>query len=138
VLLHRFILGSVADGFDVIDHRDGDPLNNRRENLRPTDALGNARNVVHSRNQKVGEFKGVSERQNGRWSARIKPGPDENGLPRKALHLGRFGSAEEAARAYDAAAVKYFGEFASTNFPISSSLTIAAERANKRKRRGLK
>ena len=57
------------------------------------------------------KFKGVTKRGKASWEAQIELGK------RKAKYLGAFSSEEDAARAYDAAARTYFGEFAYQNFP---------------------
>lgn len=104
VFLHRLVMGSPVG--KLVDHRNGDPTDNRRSNLRVTDRKGNGRN-----RQKVLSatgFRGVSA-HSGRFVARIK-------CDGKAHHLGMFETAEEAARAYDRAALDLFGEFASPNF----------------------
>jgi HNH endonuclease/AP2 domain len=90
----------------VIDHRDGDPSNNRWANLRrATISQNNANRRIH-RNNKCG-FKGVVRNHIGRWCAAIyKDG--------RRYHLGSFATPEEAHAAYVAAARKLFGEFART------------------------
>lgn len=50
------------------------------------------------------------DRRDGRYQSRIR-------VEGRQIHLGTFASAEEAARAYDAAALRHFGDFANTNFP---------------------
>lgn len=92
----------------LIDHKDGNSLNNQFENLRPTDYTGNNRNV-RKRAGTSSLFKGVCW-CHGKWQAMLQP---EN----KRLYLGRFCDEIEAARVYDEAAKKYFGEFAQLNFP---------------------
>lgn len=103
VLMHRFILGVPRD--IEVDHRNGDGLDNCRSNLRPCSNIENGRNK-----RAFGRLglKGVYEKPNGRFVA---------GILR--IHLGTFDSAAEAARAYDAAAIIEFGEFAKLNFPNS-------------------
>lgn len=106
VLMHREILGAAPG--ELTDHINGDRLDNRRSNLRKTCYTGNNRNARGSRNNPSG-FKGVSK-LHGRWRARI----DAPGKP--GLWLGSFPTAAAAARAYDAAAKKFYGEFAYLNF----------------------
>jgi HNH endonuclease/AP2 domain len=104
--LHREIIGEQP--FDV-DHADHNGLNNRRGNLRlctQSQNYGNGRHRVG-----VSGFRGVwRDKRSDRWRANI--------AGRK---LGSFATAEEAAPAYDAAAIKRFGDFAPLNFPTSRS-----------------
>ena len=110
VWMHRFILG-VGDGADV-DHRNGDGLDNQRENLRACTSQQNQMNRGPNRNNRSG-FKGVRQFK-GRWSAQIR-------TDGKSRHLGYYDTAEEAAGAYDRAAAEHFGEFAWLNFPDAKS-----------------
>ncbi len=116
--LHRFVMGcSVGDG-KLVDHRNGDPLDNRKSNLRITDARGNSTNVTRSKLQKLGGYKGVSWNPRAKkWQASICGGEVKANGKRRQLYLGVFADPVAAAHAYDAAALKYFGEFASLNFP---------------------
>lgn len=103
VQLHNFLTG-----WPLVDHRNGDGLDNRRANLRQATKSQNCANRPIRTANKSG-FKGVDLRKD-RWRAQIKSGDAK-------VHLGYFDLAEEAARAYDAAAIEVFGEFATLNFP---------------------
>ena len=98
--MHALLVGKNAD------HKDGDGLNNRRENLRSATASENARNKG-ARIDNVTGFKGVYI-NHGRFYATIT-------VNRVIHRLGRFNTAIEAARAYNEAAKKYHGEFAYLN-----------------------
>jgi hypothetical protein len=100
--MHRFIL-DCPPGSEP-DHINGDPLDNRRENLRCASRAENTMNRGLSKANTSG-FRGVYPSK-GRWCAKIKK-----------HHLGYFLSKEEAARAYDLAARAMFGDFAQLNFP---------------------
>ncbi len=101
--MHRLLLGCGPR--EQVDHRNGNGLDNRRLNLRPTThALNQAtRRCVTGKSG----FKGVMKR-GGKWRAYIT----DAGRFRS---LGSFATPEEAARAYDAAARELFGEHACTN-----------------------
>lgn len=104
ISMHREILG-LTDPRIKGDHKNNDSLDYRRENLRPTT---NAQNVSNrggaNKNSKSG-IRGVFWHQaSKKWSATIKV----NG---KAISLGTFLNAIEAAAAYADANRKYFGDF---------------------------
>lgn len=107
VAMHTLLTGEKR-----IDHKDGNGLNNTRDNMRPCTQQQNMRNT---RKRKSGsQFKGVTFQmdratQARPWLAQIKGERKRN--------LGRYATEVEAAKAYDAAAKELFGEFAKLNFP---------------------
>lgn len=107
-LAQRLIMG--AQPFQIVDHVNGDKLDNRRSNLR----FANKQENNANRRKNAGcssRFKGVClHTKNRNWNAYIK----KDG---KRKHIGCFQDEEAAARAYDAAARELFGEFAHLNFP---------------------
>ncbi len=114
--LHRFIVG--APPRVPVDHRNGDTFDCRRENLRICTHRQNSEDVVHSKNLKRGGFKGVSwNRHAGKWQASIGAGEVRPNGKRRLIYLGLFLDPSAAARAYDAAALEHFGDFAALNFP---------------------
>jgi hypothetical protein len=110
VMLHQRIL-QVPDGF-LPDHIDRDGLNNRRSNLRVATRTQNQGNQTKSKRNTSG-FKGVREAKWATGSKRWRASIVEN---HKVKHLGYFYTPEEAAKAYDDAAIEYFGDFATVNF----------------------
>ena len=94
----------------VVDHIDGNGLNNRKSNLR---ICTKAQNVHNSRprTNTSSKYKGVFwNKANKKWSATIHKGD-------KWTYIGGFDDEKEAARAYDRKAAEFFGEFAYLNFP---------------------
>jgi hypothetical protein len=98
--MHRFLL-RVTDPETRVDHKDHNGLHNWRTNLRKANAAQNAQNCRVSTRNKSG-LKGVSKK-GSKWRAQIM------------LPLGFFSNKRDAARAYDKAARKMFGEFACLN-----------------------
>ncbi len=107
ISLHRSIL--VASPGEVVDHINGNTLDDRRSNLRKTDKTGNNRNRMKTPSSS--RFKGASwHKPTERWRSSIT-------LKNKTIHLGMFDSEEQAALCYDAKARELFGQFAALNFP---------------------
>ena len=105
-LMHR-VLTNAGKGVKV-DHRDGNGLNNSRDNLRLCSHQQNLQNTGLSINNLSG-VKGVSwSRACKKWRARFVTN-------RKETHLGVFDTKEEAVRAYDLEILLARGQFAVTN-----------------------
>lgn len=108
--LHRFLINAPDEKH--VDHKNGNGLDNRRENLRLCSHEGNMRNKGISCTNTSG-YKGIVYiRRINRWRAHIRIGEGRR------LDLGCYKTKEEAAAVYDKAALKYHGEFARTNAMI--------------------
>jgi hypothetical protein len=106
ILLHRLLL-NAPDNLEV-DHIDGNRLNNQKSNLRLANSSQNKCNRG-ARKDNTSGYKGVSwHKQRNKWTARIKSLTIYK-------HLGLFDSKEDAAKAYNQAAIIYQGEFAHLN-----------------------
>ena len=110
--LHTFLTG-----WSLVDHINGDGLDNRRANLRPATSSENSRNsrkpVTYHGRPCSSQFKGVcwmSYKESGYWRAFIK-------VNYKQISLGIHKDEVLAAQAYDNAARHHFGEYAKLNFP---------------------
>ncbi len=102
VYMHRLVCR--PDDGELVDHINGDSLDNRRKNLRICTRQQNAFNIKGRSNQGM---KGVTY-SSGRWKAKVS-------LNGKTIHLGSFGNSKAASLAYDIAALNLFGEFARVN-----------------------
>lgn len=104
IRMHRLIL-NAPDGI-LVDHKNGNTLDNRRCNLRLATHANNAQNGKVQSNNSSG-FKGVCA-DGAWWRAEIS-------VDSRRVWLGRYVSSTAAASAYDHAAREYHGEFAKTN-----------------------
>jgi len=118
--LHRLIvarmLGRDLKKGEHVDHINGNGLDNRRSNLRISSNAQNSANTKKQQGEYTSRYKGVCWLKNiKKWSAYI--GSSKPGSIVKRKYLGYYEAEEDAARAYDKAAIKYYKEFASLNFP---------------------
>lgn len=105
--MHRFIL-NLYDPSKIIDHINGDGLDNRKSNIRICTHSDNAKNKILPSSNTSG-FKGVCWHKNHKkFYAQIK-------VNHKMMFLGSFACPIEAAKAYNAAALIHHGEFANLN-----------------------
>jgi len=106
-LMHRFIMGLSSSNF-VVDHINGNNLDNRRDNLRICTQKDNCKNRKKGRGFSC-EYLGVSwEKRSCKWQVRIR----HDG---KQKFIGIYADVNKAAAAYNSAAIKYHGEFARLN-----------------------
>ncbi len=109
VRLHRFIMGCCEGDGMVVDHINGNGLDNRRSNLRVCTQSQNMKNQAKRRTKTSSQFKGVCwDPKRQQWRATIR-------LPNKHWEIGRSKDEVDAARMYNEAAKTYFGEFARLN-----------------------
>ena len=110
--MHREILGCMGE--EEGDHENHDTLNNRRLNLRRASKQENCGNQRKPSNNTSG-YKGVSwHKQHKKYAAGIR-------IHYKRMHLGYFDTAEQAAHAYNEAALWYFGDFSLLNMVASKT-----------------
>lgn len=112
VYMHREILNAKPG--QEVDHVLGESspgiVHNWRANLRLCSHVQNLQGFKRKKKGMSSRFRGVcwwEDRQ--KWTAQIQ-------VKGRKRHLGVFESEENAARAYDVAAKRFFGEFASPNF----------------------
>jgi hypothetical protein len=114
--LAHVVIFALANGrwpIGDVDHKDTDKSNDRPDNLREATRQQNMRNS--GARGGTSKFCGVSWHAGGRkWIASCA---DDTG---KRRHLGLFAEESAAARAYDAAARQWHGEFARLNFPTAA------------------
>jgi hypothetical protein len=112
LLMHRAVMNAKKG--ELVDHKDGNGLNNQKSNLR---LCTNRQNLANSQKARgKSRFKGVYwNTARGKWQAQIGAGFRNGKLAVE--YLGRFENEEEAARAYDRRAFELHGEFAVLNFP---------------------
>lgn len=89
-----------------VDHKNRNSLDNRISNLRESTQRENCQNRSKAINCSSG-YKGVTKRKS-RWIAQIQ-------IDGRKVHLGMYNTKEDAARAYNEASQRYFGEFAVFN-----------------------
>jgi len=106
IRMHRLIL-NLSDPKIITDHINHNKLDNRRENLRICSPAQNSYNKQKHQRNTTG-FKGVYC-EDIAFVANI-------GVDNKLIRIGRFNHKEDAARAYDSAAIHFFGNFAHLNF----------------------
>lgn len=106
ILMHCIIINSSSGN---VDHKNHNTLDNRRQNIRKATMSQNHGNMKKCKRNRSG-FKGVRWcKDRNKWQATLM-------CDGKYVEIRRFDTPEEAAHAYDAAAIKYFGEFAHVNF----------------------
>lgn len=101
--MHRQIMGVTDSRFDV-DHKNGNGLDNRRENLRVCTRTLNNANAKTPKDNKSG-YKGVCwDKERKKWAVKISR-----------THVGRFSNIEDAVKAYNSKAREMYGDFARVN-----------------------
>lgn len=120
IFMHKQILNDAK----IVDHKNRNGLDNRRENLRSVTTSQNAMNSRVSKNS-VSGYKGVGfVKSHNMWRCRIM-------IQRKEFTLGEYSTAIEAAQSYNIAAQHLFGEFANLNEVPEPNLELINKVRNK-------
>lgn len=102
------IMHRALTGYQLTDHIDGNGLNNQRVNLREATESQNRSNMKSNSHNTTGYRGVVWDKTRSKWRAQIQ-------VQGRMRNLGRYESADDAARAYNTAAIEGFGEFAVLN-----------------------
>ena len=121
IKIHR-IITDCPDG-KVVDHINGDQLDNRKINLRICSIKENSRNKkdIYRKSSTSSYYRGVV------YMPKLKNYQAGIKVDNKKIHLGYFKNQDQAAIAYNIAAVKYFGEFAKPNINIMMTKNVHLE-----------
>lgn len=110
--LGRFLLNAPSGLY--VDHKNLNPLDNTRNNIRLCTPKENSRNAPKTRQKRSSIYKGVSwHKHKNKWIAMCA-------INSKNKFIGYFSDEIQAAKAYDIKAKELHGEFAKTNFPLTS------------------
>lgn len=115
--MHRLITGATPG--QHVDHANGDGLDNRRANIRICTHAQNMGNRSKLKNSGQ-PYKGIQF-----LADKFRTNPWKACIGKEQKYIGVFASAEEAARAYDVAAIARYGEFARLNFPSGGLLLVS-------------
>lgn len=118
IYLHKVIMNSPKDM--VVDHINGNSLDNRLENLRICLPSENSKNIRNLQQNKTSEYKGVHKNVVGSWVAQI----NNNGIK---YYLGSFQNESDAKLAYDKKSLELHKDFASNNDIIRNNFIINFE-----------
>jgi len=102
IAMHRFIMNPPED--KIIDHKDGNGLNNQKNNLRICSHSQNKINILNYKNNTSGFTGVIFDKERKKWIARIK-------IEGKTINLGRFNSKEEAIKIRHNKSIELFGDF---------------------------
>ena len=120
--VHRLVyLRQHGEVPEQIDHVNGNPTDNRMSNLRPASPHLNLGNIRTKRRNNTSGFKGVTKITQRKSGQRTRPWTAQITYYGQVRNLGAFATPEEAARAYDKAALEQWGEYAQLNFPSSGA-----------------
>lgn len=107
--MHKLVMDLVGRKDIILDHINNNTLDNQKSNLRIATPRQNTQNMRIKTNKLRSQYKGVCW-QKSQCIARIQ-------VDGESIYLGSFYNEEDAAKAYDYAAIQYFKEFANINFP---------------------
>lgn len=118
--LHRLIMNCPSDM--VVDHINGNTLDNRKENLRICTQQQNGWNRSKTKTRKcASQYIGVTwVKSVQKWQAYLGD-----------TYLGRFEDEVQAAKAYDTESKKVYGEYGKLNFPDSDEEVVGVIRKKK-------
>lgn len=118
VKMHRQVKRALTG--ELIDHWNGNGLDNQLGNLRVASSSQNSANKRMLEKGRKSKYKGVSwHKQHGKWYAGICHNY-------KQIYLGLYDDEVEAAKAYDKKAIELFGVFAQLNFPTETNTEEAS------------